>query len=507
MAKTDSPLENLLSGGIKEKFPNANQSDLSKLLTPANINAATQTLTKLAKTAANALMGQASTVMGSSSASLASSFPSETGLFGDTNQNSKSLSTISQDRTYGTKETDSKMRTLASDSSGAIASPIAYLTKPISDAIRGTDSTVMGKRKKNMMEDMDDNDVSRLSNGAGFDITSSSDVTRAMNQVANTIASQFGSSSGFPSTSRSGSGSNSLLSGIAKTLGSITGSGTISTYLTSGAKIATQAYNALPTSLKQQIGAGSSSTILKVAQALLTDRSGSYSNILGKLGNTSYSDTLPSRTISLNNSYRYDGLTTQSGAPLTGYGNESSQDIDALYGAAASICPDVKQGGYTTYRKNKDLYDVLMQLAAELGMGDLMQQLNRCSNSGTYYDQRTSGILQSSSRTVAYNGDVNTYGVLTGILGPQNIPQSKNNLRVLNANMPGNRQNVDAYGRVVRTNGYDTEDLVRDDYYGRPVYSGRNTTLMSSSNTTVLDQVIGAGVRTLIVGAFSAYND
>lgn len=500
-----SSLQTMLKGGLKDKLPSAGSGDISKLLNPSNIQATVSSLTKITQQAANALMGTASSVLGSSLSSLSSSFPSQTSLFGDTKQDSAQVSSISKDKTYGPKETDSKIKTFSSDSSEAMAKPISFITKPISDVIKGTSTTSMGKKKTDMLGGMDDFDISKLSSGAGFNILTSSDVTRAVQQVTNTISSHFGTSSGFSGKSSS-KGSNSLLTSITKTLGSITGNGSISSVLTSGAKMASQAYNALPTSIKQQIGGSSSSTLLKAASALLSDRSGSYTNILGKLGNTSYSDSLQSRTYRLDGSYKYDNLTMQDGAPLRGYGNESASDIEGLYSAAASICPGVSRANYTNYRQNKDLFDLLMQLAAELGMGDLLRQMSKCNNGGTYFDSRTSTLLKQSSYGVAYNGDASTYGILTELLGAQNMPRSKNNLRVLNANMPGTATNIQAYNRNLNAYGYDTRDLIEDDYYGRTAYSGRHTTMMSASNTNVLDAAIGAGVRTLITGAFSAYS-
>ena len=501
-----SSLQSMLKSGLKDKIPSAGSGDISKLLNPSNLQATAASLTKMAQQAANALMGSASSVLGSSISSISSSFPKQASLFGDTKQDSAQVSSISKDKTYGPKETDSKIKTFSSDSSEAEAQPISFITKPISDVIKGTSTTSMGKKKTDMLGGMDDMDISKLSSGAGFNILTSSDVTRAVQQVTNTISSHFGTSAGFSGKSSGSKGSNSLLSSITKTLGSVTGSGSISSVLTSGAKMATQAYNALPTSIKQQIGGSSSSTLLKAASALLSDRSGSYTNILGKLGNTSYASGLQDRTYRLDGSYKYDNLTTQDGSPLRGYGNESASDIEGLYSAAASICPGVSRTNYTNYRQNKDLFDLLMQLAAELGMSDLMRQLSQCNNGGTYYDSRTTSLLRQSSYGVAYNGDASTYDVLTQLLGTQNMPRSKNNLRVLNANMPGTSTNIQAYNRNLNAYGYRTNDLIEDDYYGRTAYSGRNTTMMSSSNTAVLDAAIGAGVRTLITGAFSAYN-
>ena len=507
MSTKNNTLESLLSGGLKNKIPSAGSSDISKLLNTSSIKSLTSSLPKEAQQAVNSLLGKATSVLGSSISSLTSSFPQQSSMFGNVKTDASQLSSISKDKTYGTKETDSKMKTFSSDSSEAMAQPISFMTKPISDVIKGTSTTASGRKKTNMLDGMDSDDISNLASGSGLDIVSSSDVTRAIQQVTNTISSRFGSSSGF-SRGLTNSGSGSLLSSIVKTLGSVTGNSQITSVLKSGVDIASRAYNALPTSVKQQIGGNSSSTLLRAASALLTDRSGSYGNILGRLGNTSYSPSLQNRTMQLNDSYRYDGLTSEDGAPLYGYGNESASDIDGLYAAANTICPGVSRANYTTYRQNKDMYDILMQIAAEYGLSDLMRQLNNCSGGGggTYYDRRTTTILQNSSHQVAYNGDVGTYDTLTEILGSQNMPRSKNNLRVLNANMPGTRTNVTQYNRTLQRYGYTPNDLVEDDYYGRPVYSGRNTTLMSSSNTTVLDAAIGAGVRSLITGAFAAYN-
>ena len=498
----------MLTGGLKNKIPSAGSSEISKLLNNKTVQSLTNGMSKQAQQAVNTLLGKASSVLGSSISSLATSFPSQSALFGDVKADSGTVASISKDKTYGIKETDSKMKTFSSDSSEAMSQPISFVTKPISDVIGGTSTTASGKKKTDMLSGMDSFDISKLSSGAGFDIISSSDVTRAVQQVTNTISSHFGTSSGFSRSSSSNSrgGSGSLLSSITKTLGSFTGGGQISSVLQSGVDMASRAYNALPASLKQQIGGNSSSTLMKAASALLTDRSSSYGNILGKLGNTSYSPSLQNRTVNLGGSYRYDGLTSEDGMPLQGYGNESSADINGLYAAATSICPGVSRANYVNYRQNKDLFDILMQLAAELGLSDLMRQMNKCSNGGTYFDRRTTTMLQRSSYGVAYNGDVGMYDTLTDILGPQNMPRSKSNLRILNANMNGSRANTTAYNRTLQRYGYDTEDLIQDEYYGRPVYSGRNTTLMSSSNTNVLDAAIGAGVRTLITGAFSAYS-
>lgn len=518
MASTADKLQQSLTSGIQNAIPGVDAEKLSSML---NSNSIASTLGNLEKEAQNALksiQGQATALLGSSLDSIAGTFPDAAKqLFTQLNPDTTKLASIVQDITKGPKEVDAKLESLASDSASAIANPVAFISKPVNDAIKGVDTMTQGSGIKDLMSGMDSLDISNLSKSVGFNITSSSDITKAISSVTNGLASQvksipdtlgsLKSSVLAPITSTVKSFEGSLMSGIKSTLGSIDSSTGLSSIISAGKNLANSAIGVLPTSLQSYVSSKSNSFISSTAEKLLGDSLGSFNNILGAIPGVSSADSLLTKLLSLGDSSGYSSLTDKSGKPLTSsLGNNSSATLDVLYAAAKTICAGVEQPSTLNYRYNKDLYDVLLQLASELGISDLIKQLEKCAGGeAAYFDSRSLKLLQSATRTAAQSGDVNTYSTLQQTIGAQNVIGAKQDAIILNTNMSGTSENVETYNQVIERFGYTAFSLLTKQTLGKNVISGSLTALMSASNTKVVDDALGSDVRKLVQGAVYAY--
>lgn len=516
MPSTDQ-LQKVLSEGLANS--GVDPSKISSMMNTDTLTSTMGNLQQMASDQLKSLQGKADSLFGASIDSIASSFPDAAKqLFSQVNPQAGMLGSLG-DLTKGPKETDDKLQSLASDSAEAIASPVSFVTKPINDAIKGIDTQSKGMGVKDLLSGMDSFDISNISKSVGFNITSSSDMSKAISSVTNSLSGQIrdipsmmsslSSSIGAPITSSLKDFQGGLMSGIKEIASSVSSSTGLGELLSAGSNLTGSALSILPPSVRSAISYSADSFLINSAQSILGDKMGSYANILGMLTGTSLQGSLFNNLLSLGDSSGYPMQTDQYGKPLFGsVGNNSSNDINALYKAAMTICSGINNPTYMNYRQNKDLYDILMMMAASMGLTDLMRQLQNCAGGqASYYDSRTTSLLQGSTRSVATQGNPYAYAALQDILGPSNVRNPKQDVIILNANMKGTPSNIQAYNGVLSGYGYTSSDLLMNGRVGSyPVYSGQNTALMSASNTNVVDAMIGSGVRSLIQGALFSYS-
>lgn len=518
---TQSNLASNLMGNLKGQL-----GDIGGKLDPSALGGMVSNLQNQASQIMGSVAGEASSLINSSLSQITSAFPSAAkDLFGTLNMDISSLVNKSMDQFVGLKEVNSKIESLASDSAGAIANPVSFISKPLNDVMQGVSTLPQGMGVKDALSGLSPDSLSNLSKSVGFSIDSGSDFTKALNTVTSDLSSKIsGGSSSLtsmisdvvgPVTSSVNSFAGSFMSGISSTISGVVNSSGLSSIsnlassaISSGKDLTNAALNALPSSVRSSVKSLGASYISDMATNILGDNLSSYTTAYRLLSNTSQKGNILNTVLNLSNGSSYNNLTDSAGKSLFNlFGNNKDTDIQQMYKAAKYLCNEINTPSYMNYRSNKDLYDILMQYAGSMGLTDLMRQLNKCTGMDTsFFDNRTSSILKTSAKNSTKSGNVYTYGTVLDIVGSSNLKNSKNDMLVLNANMKANRAEVEEYMRILDELGYEPEDLVMDEFGNIRVLNGNNTILMTASNTKVIDSIIGSDNRKLVQGAMSLYN-
>lgn len=470
----------------------------------------------------NSLMGGAlsslSGVAGASISKLASAFPDALSMFTSPSAKAATMTSISKDQ--GKKEADTKIESLASDAAAAIANPVAFVSKPVKDIMKGMDTMSKGAGVQDLMKGMSPSSLANLGSVVGSSIGSSSDVMGAINKVTNDLAGKIGGSnilgsitSGLsntlgPITSGLNNFAGSLTSGIKSALGSVTS--VASGIIQAGSDLANAALSVLPDPLRNVVSAVGTGYLSNMANDLLGNKLSSIQNVMGLLGNTSFAGSLIGNVAGLSSNASYNGYVNADGTWNTSVssGNVSANntnDIMALYDAAMTICNNIKAPSIYSYGNQKDLFDLLLQLAAQFGLTDLMKQLANCTGNDLF-DSRSVETLRKSMGKVAYGGDSVLMSTITSIIGANNVLNPQQQLVTLNANMQGTRANVAAYNELLGQYNTSVPQLVSTNQIGKyNILSGGRVSVMSASNTQVIDGAIGRDTRALLQGATALF--
>lgn len=500
---------------ILKSLPNASKDIVSKI---PDVNE----LANQAKSAISA-SPSADSILSSSLSSIASSFStSASSLFSNTNKDTSPLSSIKSD-ILGKKETDSQIKSLASGTIDAIANPVSFITKSIDDSIKGIDTTVSG-----ISELLNSNIVDNISKATGNAITSIGELTQSISSVTNELASQVSNITNQVTSSISNIGktiapvvssisefTGSLMSGIKSTINAVTspvqqllGSATSLTNAIKGAN--NQLLSILPGPLKDLVGGFTNKLISNTLDKYITNNVASLQNILNKLSGIADPNSLISyfsNLLGTNNLSSIQGL----------FGGNTADFINGLFGSASQVCSNITSTNVKNDKDMKDFYDILLQIAADSGLADLIKQLLSCTsttdNNGkkslpplTYFDERSIELLQNTLPDVALRGDITTYEVIQDAIGAANVKSSKTDAITLNSNMLDDGTNMEKYEQVLEKFQYTGEDLLTTEIGDAKVIDGPVTVLMSSSNTTYVDKIIGEDNRLLIQGAMLMYS-
>lgn len=525
---------NRLVNKIQSQIPNASSGSLSNIQIPDVSSIISQATGSI-----NEVVSSASNVLNSSLSSLASSFPtSVSSLFGNVNKNTSSLTNISGD-IFGKKETDTLVKTLASGTSGAIATPVSFITKPITDSIKGTDTLSSTAGIQGLLNGASES-ISNISKATGTSISSISELTKSISSVTNELSSSVSGIIGNVSSSVTGlvSGinapvvssitqfSNGLMNGIHSTVSTITTPvsqvlGSVTNITNSIKGVNNTILAALPAELRGMVGGFTNSLISNTIDKYITNNVKSLQGIIAVLNGVTSTNNLTSYYTNLLNSKNGNtyGVTNNVGTDISKLvGGNSADIVNGLYGTASGLCGNISAINAIDSANNKDLYDILLQLATDLGMNDLLKQLTTCSSTSTiatvstldaddtsqsvmYYDERSVELLQSKTSEVALKGDIDTYVVLQEVLGSSNIKCSKTDAITIGTNMRDTKENISSYKQVLNNFDYTGEDLLTSQIDERTVISGPVTLLMTSSGTTFVDEVLGKEDRALVQGA------
>lgn len=479
----------------------------------------------------NSIKSQASKAVNSSLSSLTSGLSSFSSLF-TSNALTGILTTSKVDAAKGPKEADSKIKSLASDASSALANPVAFISKPVNDAIKGIDTLSQGTGLKDYLTSMNSTEISNLAKSTGNSITSSSDVLDAVVNSTNSLASSLKSIPDSlsamtkkitaPITSSLNSFSSTIKSGISSSLLSSLQTTTTNSLISSGSNLTNAVIGLLPNSLTKYIQKSTTSYLESTMNSLVGDKLTSYNHILSLLSGNFSSDTLLEKLLNLGDSSKYPKTLSTS----TNSSSTSSDITTAVYNAAKTICTNVSTPASTSFQLNKDLYDLLMDIAAEYGLSDLIKQLSNCTTVADtlststlstlstrettvpqeYMDERTVTVLQNKTRDIAMKGDSETYKTIQEVITASQVKEAHLDMVVLAANMSDEQFNLDNFDTILQKNNLTKDDLIYLDNIGEEqIIDGVTASAMCASNTTIVDGVLTPEVRVLTQSAMYAY--
>ena len=508
---------------------------------------------------------KATQAINSSLSAITSSLNSFSDLF-KSNDVTKTLSTSKNDAAKGPKEADSKIKSLASDTASALANPVSFITKPVNDVIKGIDTLSQGAKITDYLSSMTTKELQNLSTSTNSLINSSSGVLGAITSVTNglasavsaipnaissmatsvlspitsTISSFAGSLKSGISTLVNSAGSvvNSVTGAIGSVVNSVTGAvgsvvnsvigsnSALGQLINAGGNLTSAVLGILPTNVSRYITNLGSAFIGNTLNNLVGDKLSSLSNISSLLSGSFDLNTLLNKLVGLGDSSTYKSTISNS----TNNSSTSTNIINVLYKAAKTICSSISTPTSISFRLNKDLYDILNDIAAECGLSDLIKQLNNCStklsgssssrsrmlraaaedisteNIEPYFDERTVKVLQSKTRTVAMNGDSETYKTIQEVITAPQIKEAKLDMVVLAANMKADETSLENFDIILEKNNMQKTDLVYADAIGNEnVIDGVNASAMCANNTTIVDEVLSPEIRVLTQSAMYAY--
>lgn len=511
-----SNLQESMIAGIQSKLPGISADKLSEL---ASTDLTAQFNSQLTNQLGN-IQSSAESLMGASLNSIASSMPDVTAQFGAVNTLAGKLGSAASD-VKGSLESDYKLTTLASDSAEAISQPVAFVSKPITDSIKGIDTMVQGATAKDYLSGMSLSEIDNVSKALGTTITTSSDMSNAIVNATNDLKAQVtGTKDSINSLSESilapvsstiKNFSDSLMGGIKNTVSAIDSVTGASSIIEATKELGKEALSILPAPMQNMISSMSDDYISSTIDKISSEKFASANYILGILSGSSSDASIVEKITHLGDSSIYSMLTDSEGKPLDSIlGQNDSSLVSSLYKAAQILCPGITEPDHTDFRFNKDLYDILLQLATELGLTDLVKQLQECmgeeeSSGNTYFDSRSHRVLRDTTSTVAESGNVSMYDTILDIIGPSSYTDPVGELRVLSANMEGTATNVETYEKVLETMNITKSDLMTESYSGETILSGREITFMTATNNEVVDSFLGSDTRKLVQSSVFLY--
>ena len=476
-------------------------------------NKLNQTVTSAASDAGNLLKGG----VGSLTSSV-SDFANS--VFGKTTNASQALANRSQSQDKGEQETNSKIKSLASDSAEAISKPVAYVTKSVDDVVTGASTLSQGNGVKDGISSMSETAKNNLSKATGTDINSDSALTSAIKSVTNGFSSAVkGGSDAIksmkekivsPTVSTIKDSVSSFTDGIKETIGSIGDTLDIGGTASALKDLNKTVLDTLPSPVADMISSKEDDFINKTVNDVTQGKMDQISNILSALNGVKSDDVLNSTLGVLSN--KYPNITDSEGLDVTKLtGNQSMDVVERLFSAAQGIC-NIKSlnDTYLNYSDNKTLYDALLDLAGQYGITQLIDDLSQCgkNSSAHYFDQQSIDTLRNVCKTATENGDPFTYRSAQNAAGKSNINTDAEDLIKLNANMVDDGyDNTEAYNEILEDAGTSVQQLITANTVGdNTILDSTKVTVMCASNNSIIDNAISTDNRTLIQQSRVLYN-
>lgn len=468
-------------------------------------NKINQTVSSVASDAGNLLKGGVSSLTSS-----VSDFANS--VFGKTANESKALTNRPQSQNKGEQETNSKVKSLASDSAEAISKPVAYVTKSVNDVVTGASTLSQGNGVKNGINSMSATAKNNLSQATGTNVNSDSALTSAIKSVTDSFSSAVKSGTSAinsmkeniisPTVSTIKESVSSFTNGIKSTIGDIGDALDISGTTEALKDLNKTVLDTLPDPVAKFISSKEDDFINKTVNKVTHGKMEQISNILSALNGVSSDDVVNSTLGLLSN--KYPTITDSEGGDVTKLAGNQSMDItERLFSAAQGICNiNSLNPTYLNYNDNKTLYDTLLDLAGQYGITKLIEDLSQCGkdSSAHYFDQQSIDTLRNVCKTATESGDAYTYRSAQKAAGKSNINTDAEDLIKLNANMvDAGYDNRNAYKEILKDSGTTVKQLITANKVGNnTILDSAKVTVMCASNNSVVDDAINSDNRTLI---------
>lgn len=482
------------------------------------------------------------------------------GMFSGNSKKKEETAALANPKKQGKKETATKVEEVSSDQHSAMQKPVAVVSKPVTEVTTNTKSAPVDQKKEELPKDGPLSKVGDKIKEATGKVAS---MTDAVKSVTNEISSNIKKATSVVNDVKAKitESVNSVKSVVSETVGTVknTVKGAIDTVKTAANEVVGTAAG-IVSSVTQGITSftnpivGTITDTISAGKALTDELASSLPGPLGRLVNnksSQYFANLTSKVAnnklmkvnaalnSLNGLATSDKLTDAVGTALLAqlgkkyakitdaaglslshlFGDNDKDIIDKYYEQLVKFCPgiEIKSNGTVNFDLNKSLFDSLLALLSSSGASALLGQLLNCNAStNLYYDSSSIEVLKAAAEDARKRGDVDTYYTILGKIGKENLPNTKQDIVVLNANTTTEQAKENgtllAYQDVCSHAGITMSDLLKTDtdssILGLPKYremagtsstfSGPSTQLFCANNTYIADAAIGSDTRKLI---------
>ena len=427
----------------------------------------------------------------------------------------------------GQKETDSKIKSIASSDNTAIVKPTAFkagggngigATTNVPQDAGETEVPKTGQLAKTAQElkEKDNTDGSWLSTLKSSSKDLQENIAAASKSVNETVTS---AKAAVGDAINSAVGEVKEMTKVFSTaVQPVTGA--ITEVISCGSGIANSIADALPESVGKYVKAGYASALQSASNKILGSKASTVAALAGLLPGVTDTSNLWSIVAGLSTGTD-DTLLDENGNVISGTGGNTASDINALFAAAGKVCSGVSSPNATSQNQQQSLYDSLMALAGQKGASGLLSQMAACTGSSgnqSLFTSSTISILQSCLDASSSKGDVETTSAIVEAIGGQNVSAPKELVttlvgnmdtasakKIVNASTTGNTSSSPLHSIMNECN-VTVESLTSTP---TPVGSALDATsiaIMSSNNNAIIDSMIGTDTRSLTQAALIAYS-
>ena len=427
----------------------------------------------------------------------------------------------------GQKETDSKIKSIASSDNTAIVKPTAFragggngigATTNVPQDVGETEVPKTGQLAKTAQElkEKDNTDGSWLSTLKSSSKDLQENIAAASKSVNETVTT---AKAAVGDAINSAVGEVKEMTKVFSTaVQPVTGA--ITEVISCGSGIANSIADALPESVGKYVRAGYASALQSASNKILGSKASTVAALAGLLPGVTDTSNLWSIVSGLATDTK-DTLLDENGNAISGTGGNTASDINALFAAAGKVCSGVSSPNATSQNQQQSLYDSLMALAGQKGASGLLSQMAACTGSSgnqSLFTSSTISILQSCLDASSSKGDVETTSAIVEAIGGQNVSAPKELVttlvgnmdtasakKIVNASTTGNTSSSPLHSIMNECN-VTVESLTSTP---TPVGSALDATsiaIMSSNNNAIIDSMIGTDTRSLTQAALIAYS-
>lgn len=481
-------------------------------------------------------------------------------MFSGDSKKKEETTALASPKKQGKKETATKVEEVSSDQHSAMQKPVATVSKPVTEVTTNTKSAPVDQKKEELPKDGPLSKVGdKIKEATGKAASMSDAVKTVTNEVSSNVKKATSVVNGVKA--KVAESVNSAKSVVSETVGTVTSTvkGTVDTVktaanevvstsfgivssvtqsittvtspvvsavsdtITAGQDLTKELANSLPGPLGTFVNNTSSQYFASITSKVANNKLMKVNTILTNINGLASSDKLTDAVgtallAQLGNNYAK--ITDANGLSLSHlFGDNSKDIIDKYYEQLVKFCPDIeiKSNGTVNFDLNKSLFDSLLALLASSGASALLGQLLNCTAStNLYYDSSSIEVLKAAAEDARKRGDVDTYYTILGKIGKENLPNTKQDIVVLNANTTTEKAKENGtllvYQDMCSHTGITMSDLLKTDTdssilglakYSEmagasSTFSGSSAQLFCANNTYIADAAIESDTRKLI---------